>query len=414
MLRLAIALSLAGATVAASGCEGQTRDPEAIGQVQDAITDVQHTAVERQSIGNCWLYAQATWVESLHLAASGDEFDVSQSYWTYWHWFDQITGYMYDAEISTGGNQYTSNALIRDRGIMAELDFVPTDSESEMSSRQSSALNTINSELKSGRLADHEARQNGKLVREVMDEAWGLTDEVRQQLDSAFGEDGEGSLRYGGSVEGTTIIDPTTLAVKYTERDGDEVFEVEGSIIDAIGDWRVARYPSAPAERRALQIRVQRALHDRQPVVVTWNVDFNAMENGEGELRGSFNSTTLANAGGPGSQGGHMTVLEDYEAVTEDLGLLKAGETLDPENEQDAAKLDAALADSTQVRFFRTKNSWGGDRPDRAFAPGFPGYHDLYIDYLDGPMAWCPSRESGEDCNGEAPGLRDVMLPKGY
>ena len=28
---------------------------------------------------------------------------------------------------------------------------------------------------------------------------------------------------------------------------------------------------------------------------------------------------------------------------------------------------------------------------DRAAAQGFPGYHDLYMDYLNGPITWCPS-----------------------
>ena len=60
------------------------------GSETDNITDVEHTDVERQSIGNCWLYAEASWVESMHLSATGEKFDVSQSYWTYWHWYEQI------------------------------------------------------------------------------------------------------------------------------------------------------------------------------------------------------------------------------------------------------------------------------------------------------------------------------------
>src|SRR5262249_19358714 len=141
---------------------------------------------------------------------------------------------------------------------------------------------------------------------------------------------------------------------------------------------------SLASKRRSFQIRVQKALHDRQPVVLTWDVDFNAMENYDPTLRGSFNMTTLKRAGGPGRQGGHMTVLEDYEAVTKDFGTLKAGVTLDPTNAADKAKLDAALLSTTVVKFFRIKNSWGASRDDRAFAANFPGYHDLYMDYLNG------------------------------
>jgi hypothetical protein len=162
--------------------------------------------------------------------------------------------------------------------------------------------------------------------------------------------------------------------------------------------------------------RVQRALHDGQPVVITWDVDFNALENGAGELAGSFNLQTLEAAGAPGRQGGHMTVLEDYAAETDDFGLLEAGVTLDPEDAQDAEKLEAALLDSTEIKFLRIKNSWGADRPDRQFAPGFPGYHDLYLDYLDGPIPFCPNQEdaTNDNCNGESTPLRNVMLPPGY
>ena len=68
-----------------------------------------------------------------------------------------------------------------------------------------------------------------------------------------------------------------------------------------------------------------------------------------------------------------MTVLHDYEAETEEYGVLAAGVTLDPNDPADAAKLEAALLPTTKIKLLRTKNSWGGDRADRAFAPGFPG-----------------------------------------
>ena len=404
-----LVLACGGALV---GCEGEKIDSRAnLGTARDAITDVAHTPVERQSIGNCWLYAQATWVESLHIAATGQELDVSQSYWTYWHWFDQITGSMWSNEISTGGNQWKSHAIVRDRGLMHEADFVEEDTESEMSERQASALETLNDELANGRLKESEAREDGKLVRQVMDEAWQLSDDVRGDLDTAFGEDGSGSLRYGATVTGTKIIDPKTVKAKYTKKTTSGVTTRNVNLVTAIQEWRNASYPSTSADRRNFLIRVQRALHDRQPVVITWDVDFNAMESEIEELKGSFNMTTLENAGGPGRQGGHMTVLEDYEAETQEFGVLKAGETLNPQT--NANKLAAALKTSTKIKFLRIKNSWGSDRPDREHAPGFPGYHDLYMDYLNGPIRWCPDADGGS-CTGETVPFSDVLLPPGY
>ena len=410
---LLIASALLLASPALVGCSGSD-----VGSGDDNITDVPHTPVERQSIGNCWLYAQATWVESMHLTATGDEFDTSQSYWTYWHWFDQVLGGFSD-EISTGGNQWTANDIIQQRGLMIEADFVSEDTTSEMSDRQKTALDTMNRELKDGRLADSSDRENAKLVREVMDEAWKLTPEVKDQLDRVFGEDASKTLSNGASVDGTSILSPDDFKVAYTERqtNPDEATLKETTLSTAIEEWETASYPSSESSRRSLLIRVQKALHDRQPVMVTWDVDFNAMESRDNELKGSFNLTTLADAGGPGRQGGHMTVFEDYQAETEEFGLLKAGETLDPENPDDQAKLEAALLPSTKIVFMRIKNSWGGFRDDRASAPGFPGYHDLYLDYLNGPIKWCPDVEgtkTSSNCTGKSNPLDNVLLPPGY
>ena len=142
---------------ASTGCnQGGLPSDETVGTSQQEIADVNHTEVERQSIGNCWLYAQASWVESMNLSAvravdpEAEELDVSQSYWTYWHWFDQVTGYMWDDKISTGGNQWKSHGLVRDRGLMLEADFVPEDVDAIMSDRQEEALETINQALKEG------------------------------------------------------------------------------------------------------------------------------------------------------------------------------------------------------------------------------------------------------------------------
>ncbi len=112
-----------------------------------------------------------------------------------------------------------------------------------------------------------------------------------------------------------------------------------------------------------------------------------------------------------------MTVLEDYEATTKEFGLLKAGVTLDPNNANDAKKLAAALLPTTTVKFWRIKNSWGALRDDRASAPGFPGYHDLYMDYLNGPISWCPDApepKTSDKCKSTEAPFENVVLPPGY
>ena len=47
-----------------------------------------------------------------------------------------------------------------------------------------------------------------------------------------------------------------------------------------------------------------------------------------------------------------------------------------------------------------------------------PGYHDLYMDYLNGPVKRCTTRFDGEtdttNCPYDHPPLQKVVLPPGY
>jgi hypothetical protein len=84
-------------------------------------------------------------------------------------------------------------------------------------------------------------------------------------------------------------------------------------------------------------------------------------------------------------------------------------------NETRQAALDAALSPSASIEFIRVKNSWGNYRPDRQFV--VPGYHDLYMKYLDGPMKACEQNADDTDstdvCWNDTP-LDDFVLPAGY
>jgi hypothetical protein len=383
---------------------------------ENEIVNVTHTEVERQAIGNCWIYAHASWIESMNRTATGADFDVSQSYWTYWHWFDQLSS-PYGTKIATGGSWQTANSIVQRYGLMAEKDFIFADSQGEMSNRQKLALDTLNASLQNGVLRDPAARRNKVTVRKEMDRAWGLSAEQSAMLDRVFGADVTKTFKGTASSTGTKIIRPQDFDVKYAPGPGRA--PVAKKLSQAMTEWKEAYFwgEMNPQMKRELFTRVQKALHAAQPVVITWFVDFNAMENGQNERRGSFNMTTL-NRLGPGSQGGHMTVLEDYEAELADGTLLKAGTTLDPNRSSDRALLDKALLPTTKIKFLRVKNSWGSARPDRAFAPGMPGYHDLYSDYLNGPIKRCALNAAGEtdtsNCTTNHTPLQNVVLPPGF
>ena len=77
----------------------------------------------------------------------------------------------------------------------------------------------------------------------------------------------------------------------------------------------------------------------------------------------------------------------------------------------------ATLEPQAKIEFLRVKNSWGSARPDRAFAPGMPGYHDLYMDYLDGPVKRCMERNGETDttnCPFDHTPFQNIVLPPGY
>jgi hypothetical protein len=424
---LALASMFALASTTALGCAATDAADDAetddgTGAAVDDITQVSHSKVKRQSIGNCWLYATTSWLEALNKEATGAEQNTSESYLTYWHWYEQLANGRAGAEISTGGSYGTAADLIARYGMMLEADFIPGEAEAEMSNRQSSALNTTNASLKSGALKDAVARRDRAAIRAELDKAWGLSPEMKKRLDIVFGVGVTRTLDRSpyalGRAPANKILRARDLPAAF--KDPATGKKVVGNLGDAIGTsggswwmprqgklaWNEVDYPGRPAERREFWKRVQRALHDGQPVITSWKVDFNALS------RSSVFSFDELQRRGPGSQGGHMTVMHDYQAEVPGLGLLKAGEPATPE------QMEKALATETKLVFVRVKNSWGGIRPDRWNEAAIPGFHDLELRYLDGPIKECAEGADGHtdtsNCTSEVTPLWDVVLPAGY
>ncbi|MBK6695189.1 MAG: hypothetical protein IPG50_23700 [Myxococcales bacterium] len=406
-----VSLCVLVGTFAACAPEGRS---ESLGSSEAALADVTQTAVKRQSIGNCWLYATASWAESLHKSATGTELNSSESYWSYWHWFDQITE-GWSTKIETGGSFDVAAGLIDTYGVMAEGDFIEEESDVEMSARQHAALDAINLSLSTGVLKTEDARRDRALVRAELDRAWSLSTAVVAQLDDAFGADVSRTLKRDARIGGTSIKAASALATRLL--DPETKAPVDKTLADALGEssgnswwsrregplaWKKVNYPTGDSRRRDLLGRVQRALHDKQPVILSFFVDFNALD-GQGRF--------FAPPATPGRQGGHMVVMDDYEiSNVPGFGTLRAGVV-----EERPEALSAALASEATIDFIRVKNSWGANRPDRQFV--VPGYHDLYMNYLNGPIKQCSQTPEGNtdtsNCWDDTP-LNDVVLPAGY
>lgn len=420
MLGLAAATSLGGCAI-----DADREDVEEVGEEgasTDAITNVNHSKVKRQSIGNCWLYATTSWLEALNKMATGNEANVSESYFTFWHWFDQIANGAAGDEVSTGGSFGVAAELINRYGLMLEKDFIASEADAEMSGRQASALSAINTALKTGALKDPAARRDRAKVLQALMTAWNLDANVRSMIVKTFGNGVTRTIDKSYASRRTPTVGKILRAKDFAAKLKDSKTGEWKTLTlqDAIGQkgyssfgprvggfaWNELDYPTTPAARRTFLQRVQRALHDGQPVIISWFVDFNALSS-----KASFSLEELARRGGPGHQGGHMTVLHDYEITNvPGFGTLKAGESATPE------QLQAALADTAQVTFLRIKNSWGGYRPDRWNDAVIPGYHDLYMSYLNGPVKKCAEKNGVTDttsCTDATP-LWDVVLPAGY
>src|SRR5690606_16167114 len=161
------------------------------GESTDDVTDVMNSSVKNQSIGNCWVYATIGWAESLHLTQTGHELNLSESWVSYWHWYEQIAGgpagdtsvaSLDKGQISTGGWWGVGVEIMRRYGVLSEGAFIPEEAEAARSSRQSSALSAINASLKSGVLSDPAKRRDRAVVRAELDKAWGLKPEVSAMM----------------------------------------------------------------------------------------------------------------------------------------------------------------------------------------------------------------------------------------
>ena len=413
LLSLTSTLSTFALASAMAGCSGGS-DDKAAGSADD-IVDVPQSSLKSQSISNCWLYATMGWAESLHAATGEPELNISESYLSYWHWFDQLIWDGMpgkDAIVQEGFFNEGMDLMYR-FGMMTEADFIPGEATSQSSRRQSSAMGKLSRSLKEGALKTVEARMDRALVRRELNAAWELSPEIVAKMNAVFGEGYDRSLEQAGTVlpEGSPIRKTSSIAVMASAA-GDAAPR-RATLAEVIGvpdqnqwghrkgalAWSEWNYPTNPAEQRAFQIRIQRALHARQPVVISWFIDFASM-NGAGEFRGP--------AARPGRQGGHVTVLEDYQVNdVPGFGALKAGVA-----ETRAEALTAALDPGAKVEFFRTKNSWGSSSGP---APEFNGYLDLYSAYLNGPVKKCdPAPGGGEPvCVDHVP-LWRAGLPAGF
>lgn len=398
------------ASMSAIGCSSSSESTSDSG---NHVVDIPESPVKNQAIGNCWLYATGSWVESMHKAATGEVLNSSESYWSYWDWFNTISsGQVSGSSLQTGGFFPRAAWLIQSYGYMKQDDFIATDSATDTQTSQQTALTAIQASLATGALSTPESRTNAALVRSELDKAWGLSADVVADLNATFGADG--SKRFGDASSAATLQATTHVHLASDLVTGN-VANADGTtspltLADFVGTgdsytrsgpyvWQEVPYPQDAASRRQAQIRAQKAMNGGWTVLMSWYVDFNALD-GQGHFKEPPKT--------PGPQGGHMTVLEDYEITNvPGFGTLPAGVLATPD------QLAASVDPSATITFLRTKNSWGSYES----LASMPGYFDIYEPYFDGPIQECQTDADEKPidgtCTAQTP-LGEFVVPPGY
>ena len=403
MNRSACALSVVA--VSLFSC-GQAEDT---GPTPDQITSIDDSAVKEQTIGNCWLYGTAAWAEQMHLAATGQVVDVSEAYWTFWYWYDQITDGPISRELRAsakdpafakgvmeGGYWGLAAELASAYGWMSEVDFKP--GATSKAAFHGDAVTRLNATLRTGSLSTAESRKDRAAVLTELLAAWAPSSTTANKIVAVFGTGGERTFRSGAKASG--VVRPLT-ELKSKSLDGATTI----SLGDVLGSpkagsplWRGQRegrwawndffYDPAVVpwtKRRVLFRAIQQSLHAKLSVPLAWNVT-NTVVNGEYSI---VAADTIV-------RGGHLSVITDYEArLVPGFGTLAIGVPAS------LAAQDAAMSIGVFVTKVRVKNSWGSDpfwnteewrqfgrvsappaSTKATYLPAKPGYNDIGAAYL--------------------------------
>ncbi len=353
------------------------------------VTSVNHTSVKRQSIGNCWLYAQATWLESLLKDTNGEDVDVSETYWTYWDLYHKLLEKkpIPAEELNTGGSWRMSSDIIRSYGWVTEAEFIASEATESMSEAQSCAEDYIMAQGKAGGTLHDVNLRTDAYVRAELDKAFSCDGKYTVNMDAALAKARKADDTMLVDVKSGESYSLSTMLSRWRQISGPGSYgSMEGKKL--ISEDEGSRY-------RFLEQRIKKALNDHYPVVLSFYVTFNAPDQ-----NGVFNLKTLAESGDLGHGGGHMVVLHDYtvDKVPTDDGFVSLAEgDMDPE-----LKEKALLG---EMNYLVAKNSWGANRRDRPWLRD--GYSRFTWDYLQNRY-W---DEEGEVYRSF---FRAVVLPPGY
>lgn len=407
------------------------------------VTSVKHTDVKRQSIGNCWVYAQATWLEAMLKSTDDSNVNVSESYWTYWHFYNELRDSLFSSrppeEIQTGGGWDLSVDIIREHGWVTEEEFIKGDSynnpRGEMSGAQECAVEYLNNGLKDPESSLMKLRTLQEAERDAA---------IRSELKEAFScAHASSTLKSKYSLRGERPFEIDIAAAEAKARSTDSTMlanpknpsEPQKPLSAWLNDWKeyshpLYEYPYSythgivfyegkkllPLEieesLKEYETAIKLALNDHQPVPMSFVWTAKAIKADSVSKSSIYSMKNLAQQREPADEmAGHMLVMHDYttrNAPGFENGIAGEGDFMDAELKARAAEGD--------LDYFVVKNSWGFDRGDR----GFLNAHDEAegIKKLPGytRFSWELMKQMSYDAKKKVfrPFLSSIVVPPGY
>ena len=319
-----VALSMCLGLSSCGGPSSEVSSPKTV--------NIPYTPVEKQSLGNCWNFGLAGWVEALVLKEQNETINLSESYFLYRHLENQLKR---KSTLRVQGAAYWAEAisLLLNHGVLEEQYFIASEVETERSDIQAEALKTINESLKDGIL---KTDRSDSTIHAELDRAFGVVrSEFEQKVVSA--------QDFYVNQEEATLYDTINA---WRALDWEKLTSSQSPSRDA---EMPQAYSLTPAHQLTLK-SVKMALNDGYPVLVFINSakDFYDSKTGIYNIEPGMVQKRKA--------AGHMALIKDYttSGVDPSTGL----EFSTGEGELSEADQELALQYGT-VESFVLKNSWG-------------------------------------------------------
>jgi hypothetical protein len=359
------------------------------------IVNIPHTKVKKQTIGNCWIYSTIAMIESIILKTSNKHENFSESYLTYWDFYDKLlpTSSVTPKEVIDAGNFPKARLLIRKYGLMRDKDFIPEEANTQGSEVQANSLKAVNESLKNGALAALYGYKLSRQERKAL---------VKGELDRIFNLKMDEKLKHViksqelmvVSAKSNELVPLDSELYNWISFPFSNVFSGKLNINELDYNKQI----ELDDNQKKLLKRVKENLNKGFPAMISWFLDTNALENGE------FSIKNIQKNGIGSNQGGHITVLEDYTAsgvdpITGKEFHLGEGET--------TIELKKLALEHGKIDYFVIKNSWGDD-PEKTKSykkDGEYGYHKLNLDYL---LTWLEVKAN----NSTILPILSIVLPK--